>query len=226
MGTIPWLVCLLFIGLSDAEVCVQARAEETKSKDIRTGLEKAKDRLEATIMRRVAQIMDAEAKGMDIRTNLEKIKDKVAVLRCGDSKHIASVSRLATASISRRADVLEARKRGKDIRTALEKAEEKPVAGGGFRDAEYGTARKRFLDAIKDRETAINKAKKDGTDIRNHFEKAVESFEAAVHKPPEYQAALKRLKAAQGDGLDDPLIQPRSAPYTVARTRLKSALER
>lgn len=47
-----------------------------------------------------------------------------------------------------------------------------------------------------------------------------------MHQSPEYQAALKRLKAGQGDGPDDPLIQSRSAPYTVARSRLKSALER
>ncbi len=225
MRTLPRIACLLVVGLLCAWNCVDARAEEPKE-DIRTDLEKAKDRLEATLMLRVAQVMDAEAKGMDIRTNLEKVKDKGALLRWGDPKYIASISRLATASLNRRADVLEARKKGKDSRTDLEKAEEKPAAGAGERDAEYGAARKRFLGAIKDRETAIQKAKEDGKDIRTDLEKAAEDFEAAVYQPPDYQAALKRLKAAQGDGPDDPLIHQRSASYTVARTRLKSALER
>jgi DNA repair exonuclease SbcCD ATPase subunit len=226
MRTLPRIVCLLVVGLSFATNFVHVQAQEPKKKDIRTNLEKLKDRLEALTMLRVAQIMDAEAKGMDIRDNLEKLKDKGAILRWADPKYIASVSRQATVLLGRRADVLEARKKGNDIRTDLEKAEEKPVTGVGFLDAEYDAARKRFLNAIKDRETAIKKAKDDGKDIRSELEKAVETFEATVHQSPDYQAALKRLKAAQGDGLDDPLIHSRSAPYTVARTRLKSALER
>jgi len=226
MRTLPHLVCLLIIGLSDVGVCVHAQPEDPKKKDTRTDVEKAKDRLEAVTMLRVAQIMEAEAKESDIRTDLEKVKDKAAMLRCGDPKYIASVARLATTAIDRRAAVLAARNKGEDIRNDLEKAAETAAAGDGERDAEYGSARKRFLGAIKHRETAITKAKRDGKDIRTEFEKAVEDFDAAVHRLPEYQAALKRLKVAQGDGPDDPLIQARSAPYTVARTRLKNALER
>lgn len=114
-------------------------------------------------MLRVAQVMDAEAMGREIRTDLEKAKDKLTILRYSDPKYIASVTRLSTAAINRRADVLEARRNGKDIRTELEKAEE---AREGKRDTEFSTARKRFLTAVQDRETAIKKAEDNRQDIR------------------------------------------------------------
>jgi hypothetical protein len=189
-------------------------------------LDKARNKRETAAILRLVQVMEAEAKGMDIRDDFEKVKEAAALERFNDSKHTELVTRLATIAVSRRALILEARKRGRDLRTDAEKAEEAAATGLDVRDADYNEARKRFLFAIKLRETALGNAKDDDRDIRTELERGADALDMAVKRAPEYQTALKRLRKVIGEAAEDYVIRPETATLAVAKMRLKYMSER
>lgn len=220
-------MCLLAVSLVSAQGSLAQLPPKKVADDSAEQLRRAKARFEAEVMKRIAEIMEAEANGKDIRDEVETTQDLLNIARYHDQDHIKSITRLATAITLRQAEILEAKKKGKDIRTEVE-ITEAALVETAEKDAEHVAARKRLLAAIKERETALQKAKDAGQDIRSEFEKAVQKFDAAVENSPAYQAAMKRLAAAQtaGSTPDSPTAPARSAPYRVAWTRLLSELTR
>jgi chromosome segregation ATPase len=220
-------MCLLAVSVVPTQSILAQATPKKNVDDSAERLRRAKARFETGVMKRIADIMEAEAKGKDIRTELEKARDNLGIARYQDEAYLQDVTKLATAITERQAEILEAKKKGKDIRTEVEKTEAALVETAE-KDADHVAARKRLLAAIKERETALQKAKDAGKDIRSEFEKAVQKFDAAVENAPDYKAAVKRLMAVQADGStpDGPLAPSRSAPYRVAWTRLIAELTR
>jgi hypothetical protein len=209
------------------QIAAQVAAQKADADDDpEMRLMRAEIDLAAARLERAAALQEGEMNGRDLRNDAEKAREKLLITRysLGEAKKDVAAR---TAEISRIADAVELRNKTREKADDAEKARIERLAASK-EVAAYKAASERLIGACSQRQKAIVQASEKGKDIRTDFEKAAEKFNVALSESKEFQAAVKRLKAARRNAVveDLALAESASVPLRAALLRVELAAKK
>lgn len=211
------LVVALVLG---PQVLAQDR-DNNADDDLELRLIRAEFSLLAARIDRACSLLEAEMKGKDVRNALEKAGENLLITRYNLGKAKVDVA-TKTMEIRRGAEASENLNKKRHVPSETEKVRNEKLATCK-EVADYRDASERLLGLVRKREKALREASESGKEIRTELEKAAAKLNQALADSTEYQAAVRRLKAArQGKVITDlALTESPSVPLRAALLRVE-----